>query len=373
MFQMAKPAYETLYESLRHKIIAGDYPYGSKLPGKRFLAEQNGISVITVVHALELLTDEGYISAKERSGCYVVYHASDDYQGQKSEILLSSFPEPQRSSVDMDGFPFSVLARTMRSVLSEHGERILLKSPNQGILPLRQAISHYLARSRGIIAEPEQIVIGAGAEYLYGLLVDLFAGENRIWAIESPSYEKIEQVYSARNIMLERLPLTHDGIQTAVLRKTKASVLHISPYRSFPSDVTASASKRSEYLRWAGQAGRIIIEDDYESEFSLQNKPLPTLFTQSDQDNIIYLNTFSRTISSALRAGYMVLPRHLLPLFQTRAGFYSCTVPAFEQYVLTELINSGDFERHLRRVRRKLRAALGPKSDLKKSDSRFGS
>ncbi|MBQ3705928.1 MAG: PLP-dependent aminotransferase family protein [Clostridia bacterium] len=352
---MGRTAYGELYEKIRREIISGGYPYGSRLPGKRVLAEQNGISVITAAHALEMLADEGYVEMRERSGCYAAYRASDDFPGREPEEPSRREMPEVPSSADVDGISFALLAKRIRGVLAEQGEKLLEKTPNQGLLLLRQSLSGYLARSRGILAEPEQIILGAGAEYLYGLLTEILGGE-RIWAIEQPSYEKIEQVYAARGIRLDRLPLGRNGLQSEPLRRTKAGVLHISPYRSYPSDVTASASKRAEYLKWGEEEGRVIIEDDYESEFAIQRKPMDTLFSQAVRGNVIYLNSFSRTISSSLRAGYMVLPKNLLPLYHERAGFYSCTVPALEQYLLASLLDSGDFERHIRRVRRKLRA-----------------
>jgi GntR family transcriptional regulator/MocR family aminotransferase len=151
------------------------------------------------------------------------------------------------------------------------------------------------------------------------------------------------------------LPLSYDGIDSIALSNTKASVIHTTPYRSFPSGITSSANKRHEYISWSSKNGRIIIEDDFESEFSISSKPVDTLFSLSDYDNVIYMNTFSKTISPALRIGYMVLPKHLVEVFEKKLGFYSCTVPTFEQFVIAELINSGDFERHINRVRRCLR------------------
>ena len=352
---MAKPAYLALYEELRQKILSGDYPFGSRLPGKRALAEEHGVSVITAAHALDLLADEGYISVRERSGCYVAYRSADDFPGREIPVSWSSGSDVPVSA-DVDDFPFSVLAKAMRRVISDQGELLLRRSPGQGILSLRQELSRYLARSRGIEASPDQIVIGAGAEYLYGIIAEAFYQGNP-WAIEYPSYEMIERVYSARGIPLDLLPLTGDGLLSEALWNSPASVLHVSPYRSYPTGVTASASKRAEYLRWGNQGGRIMIEDDYESEFSIHGKPMDTLYSGSTRENVIYLNTFSRTISPALRVGYMVLPPRLLPVLQSRAGFHSCSVSVFDQYVLAELLRSGDFERHVRRVRRKLRAA----------------
>ena len=239
----------------------------------------------------------------------------------------------------------------MRRVLSDYGEAILVKPPNTGCLELRDAVSRYLARNRGIRVSPEQIVIGSGAEYLYGLVVELL-GSGRLYGIESPSYEKIERIYRSKGVACDLLPLGSDGIRSEALASTQASVLHITPFRSFPSGVTASASKRREYLRWASGPDRYIVEDDYESEFSLLRKVEETVFAAAPSQNVIYLNTFTRTVSPSVRVGYMVLPLRLVPEFTQRLGFYSCSVPAFEQYVLAELINSGDFERHINRIRR---------------------
>ena len=342
-----KPEYLKLYLSLRDQIVQGAWGYGDRLPSRRQIARDRGKSVITVEHSYELLCQEGYIEARPRSGYYVIYKTSDGFaQSSAEQPIFQRYAAVSRENT----IPFSVLAKTMRRVLTEYGEAILNKSPNAGCPELRNALSRYLARNRGIHAAPGQIVIGSGAEYLYGLVVELL-GRNRLFAIESPSYEKIEQVYRAKGVACDPLPLGQDGIESAALSGTDASVLHITPYRSFPSGVTASASKRLEYIRWAQyQQNRFIVEDDFESEFSLLRKPEETVFSRSGQ--VIYLNTFSRTVSPSIRVGYMVLPTQLVTEFQQKLGFYSCTVPAFEQYVLSSLINNGDFERHINRMRR---------------------
>ena len=239
-------------------------------------------------------------------------------------------------------------------MLTKYEEAILEKSPNSGCTELREALQQYLARNRGIRVDVDQIVIGSGSEYLYGLIIELL-GRDRIFAIESPSYKKIEQVYRAAEVCYESLPLAQDGIDSRALFASKAQVLHTTPYRSFPSGVTASASKRHEYIRWVEATDRYIIEDDFESEFSVFVKPTETLFSLSDQDNVIYLNTFSKTISPALRIAYMVLPENLVATFSEKLGFYSCTVPTYMQLVLAQLLNNGDFERHINRVRRNKR------------------
>ena len=347
--RQTKPAYLSLYEMLRDEILSGIRPCGSRLPSRRVMARDRGVSAVTVDHSYELLCEEGYAESRPKSGFYVIYREEDGFS-LPAQLPKSVSPSPVPPGI-RDSFPFPSIARVMRRVLSDYGEQILVRPPNTGCPELREALCRYLARNRGIRVLPDQLVIGAGAEYLYGLVVELL-GPHRVWGIEAPSYKKIEQVYRARGVQLDFCALGQDGILSESLRNTPASVLHITPFRSFPSGVTASASKRREYLRWVTSADRFLVEDDYESEFSLLRKPEETLFAMAKGRNVIYLNTFSRTVSPSLRVGYMVLPRSLLPVFELRLGFYSCTVPAFEQYVLTELLNSGDFERHINRIRR---------------------
>ena len=354
-----KPAYLQLYESLREKITQGVWAFGERIPSRRETAREEGLSVITVEHSYELLCQEGYIESRARSGYFVIYRPLDGFVQVSPPPPRAAAPQRYASKQD-NSFPFSVLARTMRRVMTEYGDALLNKSPNTGCDALRQAIARYLARNRGMNVTPEQIVIGSGAEYLYGLVVEML-GRGRLYAIESPSYAKIEQVYRAKGVHCDLLPLAHDGIQSAALAATNASVLHITPYRSFPSGVTASASKRREYIHWAALDDRFIVEDDFESEFSLLRKPEETVFCQSKKENVIYLNTFTRTVSPSIRVGYMVLPPRLIPLFSETVGFYSCTVPAFEQYVLAQLMDNGDFERHINRIRRMERRKLSGK------------
>ena len=347
-----RPVYLQIYNQIRDDIVNEILPFNAKLPSIRVLAEETEVSTITVEHAYSLLCDEGYIEPKPRSGFIVCFRKKDGFATSAS--VVQKPVTVYHTEHSYSEFPLTVLSKTMRKVLSERGELLLEKSPNLGCEELREAIKSYLRRNRGITVDSEQIIIGSGSEYLYGLIVELL-GRTRVFAIESPSYKKIEQVYKATEITYELLPLTQAGIESKALAFTSADVLHTTPYRSYPSGVTATASKRHEYLRWASKKKRYIIEDDFESEFSVSSKPTETLFSLSKHDNVIYLNTFSKTISPSLRIGYMVLPRHLVSVYKEKLGFYSCTVPTFMQYVLTELLNNGDFERHINRIRRKIR------------------
>ncbi|MBR5514643.1 MAG: PLP-dependent aminotransferase family protein [Clostridia bacterium] len=351
-----KPAYIQLYLQLRKEITEGILKKGDKLPSKRILAEETGLSVITVEHAYAILSDEGYIESRLRSGYYVIYRQKDFVSVLTTENEEQNSIHSNRHSTKTD-FPFSVLAKTMRKVLSEYGEDILLKSPNHGTKELREAICQYLARSNSMSVRPEQLIIGSGAEYLYSLIVQLL-GNNRVFALECPSYDKIQKVYRSMGVKCDMLKLSSNGIRSEELKKTKASVLHITPFNSFPSHITADISKRNEYICWARERNAYIVEDNYDSELSILSKPEDTVFSLDPEGHVIYLNTFSKTVAPSIRIGYMILPMSLLEHYRKNLGFYSCTVPVFEQYVLAELIRNGDYERHINRVRRQKRKNL---------------
>ena len=359
--------YLSVYEELRDAIVRGEYRYGARLPSKRILAADYGCSVITVEHAYGLLQDEGYVSSSERSGYFVAFRTEEMFpvapgpEGEEKEEKDQSLPQtglPVAEDEKIPLFPYSVLARTMRRVISVREKTLLVKSPNRGCRELREALSAYLARSRMLRVPPEQIVIGSGAEYLYTLVVEML-GADRIYALEDPSYSKIRRVYEAGGAACELLPMDAEGIAVQALENSKASVLHVTPFHSYPSGITASASRRREYVRWAMQRNGYVVEDDFDSEFSSLTKPEDTLFSLEPERTVLYLNTFSKTIAPSMRLGYMVLPPALLPVFEAAVGFYSCTVPVFEQYLVAELLNNGDFERHINRVRRYRRTKDG--------------
>lgn len=354
----AKSKYIALYEQIRRDIVAGVYAAGCKLPSKRNMAEEMNVSVITVEHAYGLLVDEGYVSAEEKRGYFVIYDAESVFPvGEHVPHSLKNEGLPAENEGLRIPFPLlspPLYMRLSRKVMSAHSGEIFEKSPRFGVERLRKSIAAYLRRSRGIRAEASQIVIGAGAEYLYGMIVKAL-GRRIVYGIENPSYQNIRKVYEAEGADLKMLPLGKNGIESAELWRADVKVLHITPYRSFPTGVTASASKKHEYIRWCNEKKTIIIEDDFESEFSPSRKPEETLFAMNNGQNVIYVNTFTRTIGPFIRAAYMVIPEDMTGLFNERIGFYSCPVPTPEQYILAELIENGDFERHLNRVRRSRR------------------
>lgn len=346
--------YIEIYEALKKDIINGLFPVGSKLPSKRNTKESYNVSTITVEHAYELLIEESYIEARERSGYYVIYDEQNSYDSEKRVHFDHHIPSPQNKEKNTSPLPFNVYSKAVKRVLTEYGDFVTSKSPNFGMDELKEALSGYLGRSRHMKVEPSQIIIGAGAEYLYRLIVATL-GRNTIYAVEKPSYEQITKIYTAEGVNLDFLPMTSDGIESYSLWKSNAKVLHITPYRSYPSRISASASKKREYLRWSYEKDAIIIEDDCESEFSPSRKAEETLFAIESDAHVIYLNTFTRTISPSIRMGYMVIPKDMIKKFNESVGFYSCPVATLEQLVVANLIDNGDFERHLNRMRRIIR------------------
>ena len=345
-------AYLQLYKAIVSDIISESYPYMSKLPSKRTVAAETGLSLITVEHTYALLCDEGYIQSKQRSGYFVIYKKAD-FQGVM-EFKDSLTPSKKYISSNKGTFPFSVLSKTMRKVLTDYDDELLVKSPNAGVYELREEICSYLQRSRGISVKPSQVIVGSGAEYLYGLVAQYF-GKDTIVAVEDPSYEKIRMVYNALGLECDMLSLSTEGIPAALLSKTKASLLHVTPFNSFPSGVTVGISKKLEYLKWANERKGFIVEDNYDSELTVSKKAEDSLFSMSESGNVIYINTFSHTIAPSMRIGYMLLPESIVESFNDKLGFYSCPVALLEQYVLASLLRNGDFERHINRIRRKKR------------------
>lgn len=353
-----KSKYEHLYVCVKGDILSGVLSENDRLPSKRALAEHLGLSVVTVETAYAQLLAEGYIYSRPRSGFFVSRMETSAAQKavtlpKNSNMILPS-NEAERNEETAAEFPFTVLTRIMRQVMAECGNRLLTKPPYNGCAVLRQAIAEHLRSYRGMSVSPDNIVVGSGAEYLYGLVAQLF-GSDTVFGLEDPSYSKIRMVYEAHGIHCEPLLMDQNGISPDALAGASASVLHITPFNSYPSGVTAPASRRYEYLAWAKERGAYIIEDDFASEFSLYRMPLETVYSMDDTGCVIYMNTFTKTLAPSMRMGYMVLPDGLKEEYDLKLGFYSCTVPTFDQYVLAEFISKGYFERHLNRIRRRLR------------------
>lgn len=347
--------YYYIYKRIRRDIQEGVLKKGERLPSKRALAEHLGVSLITVESAYQMLREEGYVEARERSGYYVCEIralSGGRERGERLRLLPEEhMREGQQADAAPENFPYSLYFKTVRSVITDYGKELMRRSPNEGCAILRNSIAEYLLRYRGVFAQPEQIVVGSGAEHLYGTVVRVL-GQDKVYGIEEPSYSQIRKVYEGTGAVCEALGMGADGIKSELLAACRAQVLHVTPFHSYPSGVTATIGKRYEYLEWARQNHSYIVEDDFDSEFFMPGKPIETLFMLDDSSSVIYINTFSKSLSPSIRMGYMILPEPLLERYREACGDFSCTVPVLEQYALAEFINRGYFEQHLSRVRR---------------------
>lgn len=351
-----KNKYYTLYECIRDDILRGRLKSGEKLPGKRTLANDLGVSVVTVQTAYEQLLAEGYVTSKERSGYYVC-PLDISYRGRQAPKREVSAPPPaQKFAVDFVGgaapaelFPFSSWARLMRSVLSDCGEHLLERVPCDGDGELKCAISDYLYRARGIAVDPRYIVVGAGAEQLYGTIVQLI-GRDKLYAVENPGYRKISGTYELNGARCAFVPVHAEGVDVDRAIALRADVLHISPAHQFPTGAVTPASARARLINDAESRGSYIVEDDYDSEFRLVGKPLQNMYVL-DPERVIYINTFTKTLAPSMRMGYMVLPPALYARYLEVFGKTSCCVPLFEQKTLARMISGGAFERHINRLK----------------------
>ena len=355
-----KPLYEQVYDNIKEDIVAGRLRPGEKLPSKRSFAGNNGISTITIQNAYDQLIGEGYIYSIPKKGYYVSDILEMNRIPRESRVSYDIEIPKDRESYDVDlssnavnpdTFPFSIWARMSRETISSQKKELMEVSPTGGIRALRSAIADYLRSFRGMLVDPNQIVIGAGTEYLYSLLIQLI-GSDREYCIENPGYKILANIYRQHRIDCKYIPMDEHGIRIPELHQSGADIVHISPNHHFPSGITMPASRRYEVLAWANEKpGRYIIEDDYDSEFRPNGKPLPTLFSIDACERVIYMNTFSRSLAPSLRISYMVLPPALLERYQRTLGFYSCTVPAIEQYTLARFLSEGYFETHVNRMR----------------------
>lgn len=416
--------YEYLYRCIRSDIEAGAIAPGEKLPSKRSFARHLGVSLITVEGAYSQLIAEGYLRAEPRRGYFACdLNSSGVVSGRKPSLLgvgsssletayptdvnllpeeglaqayasLAAAGRPREGRIDAGGqsstsanpsgknslngeavfadftgssvplgmFPYAAWAKSLRDALTRESERMLVGETGfAGALRLRKAIADHLRGFRGMEVDPECIVVGAGSQVLYNWLVQLL-GRNLHYGVEDPGYLRLSRIYEANNVELSHIPLDENGIDMASVVESSADVLHLMPSHQFPTGIVTSIGRRYELLGWASaKDDRYLVEDDYDCEFRLTGRPIPSLQSIDATGKVIYANTFTKSLGPAFRIGYLVLPPALADRFRRELGFYSCTVSAIDQLALARFIESGDYERHVNRLRtyyRSVRDAL---------------
>ncbi len=355
------PLYEQLYRAVRADIMSGTLAGGTRLPSKRQLAANLRVSQITVETAYGQLLAEGYIVSEPRRGYFVQKQLAAPAQAQAPKAAA---PHPHTAPaddckydfrtniVDTGCFPFATWARLSRSVLSEYSDRLLRATDPCGAAELRGQIARYLYDFRGINISPDNILVGAGSEYLMHLVIQLL-GRDRVYALENPGYRKLYQIFSDNGAAVRPLPLDKSGLRADALAASDASVVYLTPSHHFPLGTVMPAARRMEILRWASAApGRYIIEDDYDSEFRYASRPIPALGELDHAGRVVYVNTLAKSLSPSLRIGYLVLPDALMARYHERFSLYSSTVPSFDQHTLAAFMRTGGFERHISRSRK---------------------
>ena len=368
--------YEHLYKEIKNDILIGNLKAHEKLPSKRALAAHLNVSVVTVENAYSQLLAEGYIYSKPKSGFYVcdvkaedadvvgVRNAcytsrSEDHVTEHSHVIREHAESPGQNrffadfvnnSTLSENFPFSTWTKLMRETMMDDREKLMKRSPSGGIFELRKAIADYLYQFRGMSVSPNQIIVGAGTEYLYNRLLQLL-GPDAKFGVENPGYRKITKIYDENGVDWDYVNIDDKGMKVDELRKKGINVAHVSPEHHFPIGLVMPVARRQELLNWAAEEpGRYIIEDDFDCEFRMQGKPIPSMQSRDRSHRVIYMNTFSKTMVPSLRIGYMVLPEKLMEKYISTMNFYSCTVSGFEQYAMAAFIEKGYFERHIKRL-----------------------
>lgn len=350
----ATPLYEQLYEAIKQAIISTNIPLGSKLPSKRKLAQFLSISQTTVELAYGQLLAEGYISAKPRVGFFVEDLESIPLVETPPTAPLAT-PPPVKwqysfhpGKVDSEHFPFTTWRKYAKDIFDEASKALLSLGDPQGELALRTEIAHYLYQSRGITCNPAQIVIGSGTEQLLPIMMRLL-GDDAKFAVEDPGYSAIPRIHMQQVIPVQ---IDEDGLLVEELAKTDANVVYITPSHQFPTGAVLSVKRRAKLLNWANERqDRYIIEDDYDSEFRYIGKPISALYGLDQNNKVIYISTFTKSLMPSLRVAYIVLPPQLVKPYRDIFNYYSCTVPRFDQHILANFMHDGHFARHLNRMR----------------------
>lgn len=359
-----RPMYMQLYEALARQIRSGQLAAGTRMPGKRSLAEQLAVSVNTIDAAYQMLVAEGYLESRPKSGFFVLECTEPLPPAAPKAPLSPAQPAPaawrfdlSTGSVDTSLFPFRTWGRIQKEILYS-SPQLLSHGPQQGDEDLRAAIAEYLRAYRGVLCSPEQIVVGAGQEYLLGLIAHLLP--RAVGAVENPGYSRARRVLELNGVPCRVLPIDQGGLQLAALRRSDATLCYLTPSHHFPTGVTMPAGRRAQLLAWARQQpGRYLLEDDYDSEFRFDIRPLPSLQGMAGPDGpVIYLSTFSKSLAPSIRIACMVLPGPLVPLYRSTYALYNSTVSRFEQQTLCRFIREGHFTRHLARMRLRYKARM---------------
>lgn len=350
--------YEQIYQYIREEIRSGNMKCGTKLPSTRMFSAHLQVSRSTVMMAYDQLLSEGYIESAPHKGYFVAdVEGLYDVKLEGEEKNVTGVKEVcfaydfSPYGIDLDSFPFNNWRKVTKNVLVDDNKELFSRGDAQGEEEFRKTISNYLYQSRGVVAKPRNIIVGAGNEYLLMLLNQLLAGE-KIFAMENPTYRQTYRILKSLGERVVTVGQDRNGMSVESLTKSGANIAYVMPSHQYPLGIVMPVGRRVELLKWAdGAAGRYIIEDDYDSEFRYRGKPIPALCGFDKGQRVIYIGTFSKAIAPAIRMSYMLLPDELMKQYHERIGFYSCTVSRIDQIVVKDFMESGYYEKHLNKMR----------------------
>lgn len=354
-----KPLYEQIYSHICAEIRSGALKAGDRLPSTRVLAEHLKVSRSTTQMAYDQLLAEGYMEARPCRGYFVSHLEELVETGPSGTEEMQTAAELDAGwrvdfsprGIDLDSFPYHVWRKLSRNTLVDDNKEMFHSGDHQGEPGLREAIRSYLHSARGVNCSTEQIIVGAGSEYLLMLLSQILEGKHVI-AMENPTYKQAYRVFHSLGYEVCPVEMDANGMEPSILSESGANVAYVMPSHQFPTGVVMPVGRRQELLKWAvEEAGRYIIEDDYDSEFRYRGKPIPALQGMDRSGKVIYLGTFSKCIAPAIRVSYLVLPKPLLVRYRSQTSFYASTVSRIDQNILYQFLSQGYFERHLNRMR----------------------
>lgn len=358
--ELKEPLYSQLYHWIKKEIEEGRLLTGMKMPSIRQLMQHLKISRNTVEVAYQQLQSEGYLESIPKSGIWVaeiekpIIHPIEMEQTIVFDCKPSSevFVDFEYGNVDLDKFPLKQWKKCLTDVIDQENDWLFQYGDNQGEFALRQQISNYLLQSRGVHSTPEQIVITAGTQNSIALICKLLALQGKSVAIEEPGYSGVRSVFLDKGCCIENVPLDKDGLSVEYMQTCTAKAVYVTPSHQFPLGMVLPISKRVRLLKWASQTGSYIIEDDYDSEFRYQGKPIPSLKSLDEDEKVIYLGTFSKSFLPSVRLSYIVVPPSLFDQYLQKNAAYNQSVSPIIQRAMAKFMQSGEFERHIRRMRK---------------------
>lgn len=355
--QKNNPMYEQIYEYIREEIQNGKIPSGEKLPSTREFSRYLGVSRSTVDLAYAQLVAEGYVESVPWKGYFVcemdityqVFTKKEDYQPQ--EVKQEWLCDFALNGIHREGFPYQVWRKISKNILADDDGTLFQLGDPQGQQELRRELVKYLHYARGVNCKEEQILIGAGNDYLL-LLLHIILGEGWKVAMDNPTYSSAYRVFMSVGYDVVGLEPDDMGMKPDKLENSGADIAYVMPSHQFPLGSVMPIKRRQQLLKWAGQKeNRFLIEDDYDSEFRYKGKPIPSLQGFDTKDKVIYLGTFSKSLAPAIRISYMVLPLKILEWYRERAETFSVTVSRVDQKIMEIFLRDGYFQRHLNRMR----------------------